>query len=612
MQTCRRVRQGPVRVLKRIERNYRDGDTIFREGEPGQSAYVLVEGTVELVKGDGKEAVTVAVLDPGDVFGEVEAFEESPRRATARAVGPVVAAEVPQGDVLESVGKRSEMALSSVGRLIERLRSAENIAPAQALDPPMMDTQKGVAKPGLLRRLLGWDGAGLGERLDVRVAVVDGSTTDSDVVDQVCAALDDRPGVRVRIIAQPIQRPNALDDLVAAAELTAAARRTLADGGGDVLVSVALPEPRTTLHLRFTSAIAGNEDRPGAIGAATVLLLPIDFGPGLADVLYAMVLAATTLTPSGTAMRLFQLLPPALAAARAAIASPPADLTDREHATVRAAFGDIAARLAQQRGDADLYAEAIDAYRAALRGWPPEAQPLERAFVQKNLGMTLLARSTENNETTAEDGIDALRQALSVIPRQSFPDAWAATQKRLGQALYRLDERSGDAELLKRALAAYQAALQVYTRDAHPHHWAELMHLVAQAAQVLGEQWRNVELLEKAVAACRAALAIRTRRDAPLLWAASENNLGSALFLLGRLTGDLDVLEAAAGAFAQAKAFYAERGSQAMADVADRNLAHVERLVAETATRQTPTLPWEVDDPAIGEASRHGATPSRR
>jgi CRP-like cAMP-binding protein len=62
-------------------REYARDEEIFREGEPGDTMFVVLEGTVKLlVKGRVMEA-----LGPGGVLGEMTMIDGSPRSATAIA-----------------------------------------------------------------------------------------------------------------------------------------------------------------------------------------------------------------------------------------------------------------------------------------------------------------------------------------------------------------------------------------------------------------------------------------------------------------------------------------------------------------------------------------------
>ncbi|KAA5607090.1 cyclic nucleotide-binding domain-containing protein [Roseospira marina] len=68
---------------------YRSGEVLMRQGEPGDDAHVIVEGTAEvLVERDGRET-SVAERGPGDLIGELALLCDAPRSATVRASTPL-------------------------------------------------------------------------------------------------------------------------------------------------------------------------------------------------------------------------------------------------------------------------------------------------------------------------------------------------------------------------------------------------------------------------------------------------------------------------------------------------------------------------------------------
>jgi CRP-like cAMP-binding protein len=67
------------------EETHATGTKIFQHGDAGDKLYLIVEGKVRIsreVPGMGEEAL--AVLGPGQAFGEMALLDESPRSADAR------------------------------------------------------------------------------------------------------------------------------------------------------------------------------------------------------------------------------------------------------------------------------------------------------------------------------------------------------------------------------------------------------------------------------------------------------------------------------------------------------------------------------------------------
>jgi CRP/FNR family cyclic AMP-dependent transcriptional regulator len=69
---------------------FQDGQVVFKEGDNGDWIYVVDEGEVELSKKADGQKVTIEILKPGDIFGEMAYIDKTPRSATATAKGTTV------------------------------------------------------------------------------------------------------------------------------------------------------------------------------------------------------------------------------------------------------------------------------------------------------------------------------------------------------------------------------------------------------------------------------------------------------------------------------------------------------------------------------------------
>lgn len=94
------------------------GDVLFREGDPGDCMFAVVEGELDVLVGGS----VVDHIGPGRIFGEVALVEHSPRTATMSASSRCVLARVDQRQFTFMVHETPTFALDVMKELIERLR----------------------------------------------------------------------------------------------------------------------------------------------------------------------------------------------------------------------------------------------------------------------------------------------------------------------------------------------------------------------------------------------------------------------------------------------------------------------------------------------------------
>jgi CRP-like cAMP-binding protein len=99
------------------------GETLFSEGDPGDKLYVVTTGKVKLGRtaADGRENL-LAVLGPGEMFGELSLFDPGPRTATATAVTATTLSGLGHEALDPLLNQRPEVAGRLLAALARRLR----------------------------------------------------------------------------------------------------------------------------------------------------------------------------------------------------------------------------------------------------------------------------------------------------------------------------------------------------------------------------------------------------------------------------------------------------------------------------------------------------------
>ncbi len=108
-----------------LKRTYPPGATIFKEGEPGDAAYIIESGEVEIsMLRDGQQRV-VARLQPGDVFGEMAIIDDGPRSATAVASDGAELLAIPREYIEQKMVSTDPLMKLFMQTILERLRYLE-------------------------------------------------------------------------------------------------------------------------------------------------------------------------------------------------------------------------------------------------------------------------------------------------------------------------------------------------------------------------------------------------------------------------------------------------------------------------------------------------------
>src|SRR5215212_66501 len=106
-----------------VPRRYPPGSIVLREGDPGDTCYILQRGRARVTRqhADGR-TITLTNLGPGEIFGELAMFDGEARSATVEAVDDLQAVAILAGDLKRLLGEHPEIAVKLLGALAARLR----------------------------------------------------------------------------------------------------------------------------------------------------------------------------------------------------------------------------------------------------------------------------------------------------------------------------------------------------------------------------------------------------------------------------------------------------------------------------------------------------------
>jgi hypothetical protein len=105
------------------EQDFAAGHVFFRLGDPGERAYLLHDGQVEVLAGAEGTFTRVGLFEPGEVFGEMALIEERPRAFTARAMTAGRATSMTRAEFEHQLTHDPARTRQYLRSLFERLRS---------------------------------------------------------------------------------------------------------------------------------------------------------------------------------------------------------------------------------------------------------------------------------------------------------------------------------------------------------------------------------------------------------------------------------------------------------------------------------------------------------
>jgi CRP/FNR family transcriptional regulator, cyclic AMP receptor protein len=106
--------------------HFAEGQILFREGDPADSVFRLLSGTVDILRELDSDPILLGTVGAGQFIGEMGVVENRPRSATARAASEVEVEILTPTEFLDQIAHSPQAARELLQRLSQRLREADD------------------------------------------------------------------------------------------------------------------------------------------------------------------------------------------------------------------------------------------------------------------------------------------------------------------------------------------------------------------------------------------------------------------------------------------------------------------------------------------------------
>lgn len=116
------------------QRQFETGQLVFREGDPGQSAYIIISGRLAIIKGEFSTPVILGCRAIEESIGEMALLDEAPRSASVVALEPSVLMEISRENFFELLRESPEFTQGILRLFSMRLRETSRAVESATLE----------------------------------------------------------------------------------------------------------------------------------------------------------------------------------------------------------------------------------------------------------------------------------------------------------------------------------------------------------------------------------------------------------------------------------------------------------------------------------------------
>lgn len=102
---------------------FESGQVLFRQGDAGDAAYIIIEGEAEVLVNGASGPIQVAVLGRNEIVGEIAILCDVPRTATIRALQRLVCLRISKDLFLRLINEFPQIAVAVVRELASRVEA---------------------------------------------------------------------------------------------------------------------------------------------------------------------------------------------------------------------------------------------------------------------------------------------------------------------------------------------------------------------------------------------------------------------------------------------------------------------------------------------------------
>jgi CRP-like cAMP-binding protein len=113
--------------IRLVSKDFKAGESIFQEGQPGREAYLIREGYVAVSRMENGRQTSLGTRCEGEIVGEMALIDDTVRSATVTAGSDVKVQVITKEDLQSALSQAPEILGTILHQLLESLRTSNDL-----------------------------------------------------------------------------------------------------------------------------------------------------------------------------------------------------------------------------------------------------------------------------------------------------------------------------------------------------------------------------------------------------------------------------------------------------------------------------------------------------